>query len=99
MTTIKLYEDNAGAVYLQRENGTTWNLGQVTPDMHGEFADTATAIADGTWEPNEDDGQTPGDAVGLDHIATWTQTDGVRIEGKMGAGGSLYLHGDTSLAR
>jgi hypothetical protein len=75
---VGLYEDNAGAVYLHREEHT-WRLGPVTADMAGRFAADAAGWVAGDWEPNEDDGQVPTDLDGLTHIASWIPA-GVLVE-------------------
>lgn len=96
-TTIRIYEDNAGAVYLER-NGVAWSLGQITPDMYGNAESDAQDWHAGEWEPNETDGQTPADTAGLDVIAEWTPGYGLSIAAYIdrpglaaGAEGAAYL--------
>lgn len=85
---VKLFEDNSGAIYLQRD-GQTWGIGPVTFDMLGRFASDAAAWVAGEWEPSEEGGQVLAKDVGLDHIATWTSA-GIRIE--------TYPHGSDLIA-
>ncbi|MGW2950730.1 hypothetical protein [Streptomyces eurythermus] len=98
MSTIKVYEDKAGGVYLTRDDGPIWFVGPVAPDMEGNFEDDAQGWHEGGWEPNEVDGQEIVDSPdGLEHIATWTPEEGVQIERRQsgdvvaGAGGQAYL--------
>ncbi|MFB7359645.1 hypothetical protein [Streptomyces gardneri] len=97
--SIQAYEDNAGGVYLQHgTDSTAWFLGPVTPDLNGKFDEDASAWHAGDWEPGEPNGQEPTDSLdGLEHIATWTPGDGVRIvhspsgDPIAGGGGQAYL--------
>jgi len=101
---VLIFEDNAGSVYVQRipigesPELPAWNLGQVTRDLVGRAADHAKAFAEGEWEPNEEDGQSPTtDLEGLQLIGTWSASEGLTIvrnrhnEPLAGAGGSLFL--------
>lgn len=95
--TIRIYEDNAGAVYLER-NGEVWALGPVTPDMYGHAESDAAGWHAGDWAPNENDGQKPATTDGLDVIAEWTPGYGLSIAAYIdrpglaaGMGGAAYL--------
>lgn len=69
-TSVELYEDNSGSVYLGTVDAT-WSLGRVTPDMHGQFAADAHAVLTGEWAPSEADGQTEAGPDGLELVATY----------------------------
>jgi hypothetical protein len=53
---VRVYEDNAGSVYLCR-GADVWALGPVTPDMEGNARRDALAWSLGGWEPSEESGQ------------------------------------------
>ncbi|WP_331731845.1 hypothetical protein OG298_45190 (plasmid) [Streptomyces sp. NBC_01005] len=99
--SVSLYEDNAGGLYLQRDGDTTvWFMGAGAEHTCGPFVDDATAWRDGDWQPNENDGQTPGygmDTASLTPIATWSTKEGLDVvEGPSagpaaGAAGGIYL--------
>jgi hypothetical protein len=97
MSTIRLYEDNAGGLSAHKDDGPVWYFG-VCGAVYGPdpamFAEDAAAWLDGDWEPSENDGQhadgetEPGDDISL--IATYE--DGslvvIREQGSPVAGGS-----------
>jgi hypothetical protein len=70
-TSVELYEDNSGSVYLGTVDAT-WSLGRVTPDMHGQFAADAHAVLTGEWGPSEAGGQTEAGPDGVELVATYT---------------------------
>jgi hypothetical protein len=89
---IALYDDNAGGLYLQGNNGAVWTL----PDGHGWFADDANGWFDGQWEPGVHGGQTETTADGLRLVATWQPEIGVRLadgvdNGDLGGTAREYL--------
>jgi hypothetical protein len=102
MTTVRLYATNADNVYGQLGQGPAWNLGPVTPDLHGMFAEDAESWLAGDWEPSPANGQAEfiaGHAVSaavaagnITLAATWTSAGGVVPEpGDHGAAVRSYL--------
>lgn len=91
--TVILFESNGPAVFLGR-GGQVWDLGPVTGDLVGRFAEDAQAWIDGDWEPNEVDGQTKTAADGLTAVAEWTKAGGVRLlvdVERLGGAAETYL--------
>lgn len=98
-TVIRLYEDNAGQLFVHRDGDSlAWSLGIADVDIHGEFRDNVQEWVNGDWEPGPRHGQTAVSPTQLgthsqtpQHIATWT-FDKVDVvddgNGRPAAGGS-----------
>ncbi|MEV7675038.1 hypothetical protein [Streptomyces sp. NPDC088752] len=95
---VQVWEDNAGGVYLKLAGEkTAWSMGPVTSDREGKFAADAEGWHAGEWRPGEHDEQPTESTEGLEHIATWSEADGVEIVTRpngdpvAGAGGQAYV--------
>lgn len=80
MTTVELLEDNAGSVYIVRDDEKRmWCLGQVTRDMHGQFTRDINAWLRHAWMPDIDgaSSEVPNDWAHLDHVASYNPDGGL----------------------